>query len=172
MKHKVRISRLMVLVAMTLVSSVALSAPPPSSGAVKAVAKLYRDYAWEAVIEEPSSSELELFQQSRNVLEQYFDRNLATLILRDRRCSETTHEICRLDFMPMWSSQDPEAIGLKVLPTSDPSVVSVEFIYPGNSIHIKLSYYLSKTADGWRISDIRGSTDGSNWSLLSILESK
>jgi len=134
---------------------------------VAAVAKLYRDYAWEAVVEEPDFSDLGLFEQPASVLARYFDKHLVDLILRDQRCREKTPTICRLDFQPIWNSQDPGATELKVLPTSDPTTISVEFTYPSDNSHIKLTYHLSRTKSGWKIADIRGA----GWSLRSILES-
>jgi hypothetical protein len=65
----------------------------------------------------------------------------------------------------MWDSQDPGATDLKVLPTGDASVVTVQFLYPGRSTPIRLSYHLSHTARGWRISDIRTP----KWSLAKLL---
>ncbi len=170
-----RMTRLVLLVllvaGMAMVSGVVSSTPSPPSGAVAAVAKLYRDYAWEAVLEEPTFADLELFQQSGQVLGQYFEKHLVQLILRDRQCSNESHGVCRLDFSPMWSGQDPAATELKILPTVDPTIVSVEFTYPGDQSHVKLSYHLAKTPEGWRITDIQGFSDG-NWSLRNILESK
>jgi len=152
-------------------SGVAPTAPSLRDGAVGAVGKLYRDYAWEAVIDEPTFSDLELFQQSGAVLKQYFEDHLVTLILRDQHCSSESHGVCRLDFSPMWGGQDPQASDLKILSTGDPAIVSVEFTYPGDRSHIKLFYHLVNTPKGWRITDIQGFS-GASWSLRKILEAK
>jgi hypothetical protein len=110
-----------------------------------------------------------LIEQPRAVLRRYFDDSLTNLILEDRACAERTHEICRLDFSPIWDSQDPAASGLKVSATKDPSVVRVTFRYPGNNELMDLSYRMTKTKDGWRIHDI---AYDSHASLLSLLRAK
>jgi hypothetical protein len=92
--------------------------------------------------------------QPRAVLGQYFDDSLTALILRDRACTRRTHEICRLDFDPIWASQDPGAAELKVLATGDSSVVAVTFRYPSTGETIALSYRMVRTPNGWRVHDI------------------
>lgn len=148
-----------------LASASGTQAATPVNGPVTLITTLYKNYAWEAVIEQPDLSSLDLFDQPRNVLARYFDERLVRLILRDRECAEKTHEVCRLDFMPMWSSQDPGAENLIIQQTDKAEIVSVQFRYPGNGELIKLTYQLSQTAKGWRISDIRGAS----FSLLSVL---
>src|SRR2546428_13926594 len=96
-------------------------AQPPS--AVTTVAQLYRDFAWEAVVEEPEWSGHGLMDQPRAILLRYFDEHLTDLLLADRACENRTHGHCRLGFLPIWASQDPAATDLKVLPTQEPSVV-------------------------------------------------
>jgi hypothetical protein len=151
------------------VSLAAAPALPSDAGAQAVVAQLYRDFAWEAVVDKPEWPGHSLLEQPRQVLARYFDENLAALILKDRSCVAKTHEICRLDFSPIWASQDPGASELKVSPTKDPGVVAVKFRYPGNGEIIELSYRMSKTRIGWRVHDI---LYGSGSSLLSVLGSK
>ncbi len=151
-----------------LVSASGVQAATSVNGPVALVTTLYKTYAWEAVIEQPDLSSLDLFEQPRNVLAQYFDAHLVALILKDRECVKKAHEVCRLDFMPMWSGQDPGATNLVIQQTRKATIVSVHFRYPGNGELIKLTYQLSQTAEGWRISDIRGAS----FSLLSVLGSK
>ena len=150
-------------------SLAATPALPSDAGAQAVVAQLYRDFAWEAVVDKPEWPGHSLLEQPRQVLARYFDENLAALILKDRSCVAKTHEICRLDFSPMWASQDPGASELKVSPTKDPGVVAVKFRYPGNGSIIELSYRMSKTRIGWRVHDILYSSGSS---LLSVLGSK
>lgn len=152
----------------TLAGASGVRAAMPINGPVALVTRLYKAYAWEAVIEQPDLSSSDLFEQPRNVLAQYFDKHLVELILQDRECAEKAHEVCRLDFMPMWSGQDPGATDLVIRQTGKAKIVSVQFRYPGNGELITLSYQLSQTAEGWRISDIRGAS----FSLLSVLGSK
>lgn len=137
--------------------------------AIQVVAQLYRDFAWEAVIDEPGSDSYTLLSQPRAVLERHFDAKLASLILEDRQCAIQTREICKLDFSPIWASQDPGATELRIVAGSKPDIVSVKFRYPSNGESIELSYLMARTKLGWRVSDIRY-TSGST--LLSVLTAK
>ena len=166
MHRKAVIVLRIIAVAWLLASNAALADPPKPKEAVAAVAKLYRDYAWEAVVEEPNFDDAGLLEQSESVLARYFDKQMVSLILRDKRCA-LAHGSCRLDFDPIWNSQDPMAKELKVLPTDDPATVSVQFVYAGDNTPIKLTYRLIQTGGGWKITDIIG-TYGS---LRGILES-
>jgi hypothetical protein len=135
--------------------------PPKENSPEGIVFKLYRDYAWEAVMAAGYDG---LMQQPPQTLKQYFDDNLTTLILRDRKCSEKG-EICRLDFDPVWASQDPAAVDLIVEKTKKKDTIKVKFRYPSNNEKIELKYRVIQTPRGWRISDI----SGKDWSLLAIL---
>lgn len=158
--------------AVILFSSVTFAASPDSNP-VDVVAQLYRDFAHEAVIEEPDWKGHSLTDLPRVSLEKYFDHNLASLLLKDNECAAKTHEICKLDFSPMWSSQDPEGVSqLKVKQTNIPSIVEVYFSYFGNKEMIKLTYLMTRTHKGWRISDIQSDSPTMKWSLLSILKGK
>jgi len=128
---------------------------------VALVAKIYRDYAWEAVIDEPDFQDRRLMQQPKEVLRRYFDDKLVQLILDDRRCAERTGEICNLDYEPVWASQDPGASELKVTAGTDPAVVDVSFRYPSTQEEMHLRYRLSGTKRGWRVSDIEGPSGNS-----------
>ncbi|GLQ94413.1 DUF3828 domain-containing protein [Dyella acidisoli] len=148
-------------------TSFAAFGEPPPSGAVATVTQLYHDYAWQVVIEEPTNVGIDLFDQPAEVLSRYFDQHMVELIVRDRQCRDRTHEVCRLDYAPIWDSQDPGARDMKIRATPDPSKVAVDFIYQGDSSRMHITYVLSKTREGWRIADIQGSTG----SLSKVLES-
>lgn len=127
------------------------------------VFQIYRDFAWEAVMAENFDG---LMEQSRSGLERYFDDKLTSLILKDRACAEK-EGLCSLDFLPIWSSQDPGARELKIETTDNQNIIKVKFIYPSTDEKIELLYRVTKTPKGWRISDI----SGKDWSLLLILTS-
>lgn len=133
------------------------------------VVQLYRDFAWEVVIEEPGTPEKSLLEQPHDVLTKYFDDNLAALLLKDRACVNKTGELCKLDYSPIWSAQDPAAAQLKVLDSSKPGVVTVKFRQPVEKKNVELSFRMTKTKLGWRISDI---TDRAFGSLVSNLSRK
>jgi hypothetical protein len=136
------------------------------AGPVTVVAQLYRDFAWEAVVDEPDWRGHALLEQGRDVLVRYFDDTLTALIVRDRECAATTHAICRLDFSPIWDSQDPGASEMKIAATKDSSVVSVRFRHPATGQAIELSYRMIATRSGWRVHDI---VYGNRRSLLALL---
>jgi hypothetical protein len=162
--------RALVFVALlaTAASGVASSQRRPVSGPVATVAQLYRDFAWEAVVEEPSADDHGLLDQPRSVLQRYFDDHLTDLWLADRACEAKRHEICRIDFLPIWSSQDPMARGLTIVQSADRNVVDVTFhTHEDHVVH--LTYHVIRTPRGWRIDDIR---NGSDWSLRQLLSRK
>ena len=150
-------------VALIITSAEASPRPPKANSPEGIVLKVYRDYAWEAVMAGGWDG---LMEQPRKVLEQYFDEKLTSLILNDRACAEK-EGMCRLDFVPIWASQDPSAGDLTVEKTDKANIIKVKFRYPSNNEKIELKYRVTKTTKGWRISDITGK----DWSLLSILSS-
>jgi hypothetical protein len=133
------------------------------------VSQLYRDFAWEAVMHQPSW--IGLMDQPRGILERYFDKKLTTLILQDRTCAKK-EGVCRLNFLPIWGSQDPSASDLEVQQSDKAHIALAKFRYPSTDEMVTLMYQLTKTSKGWRISDISGIMNGTKWSLLSILESQ
>jgi len=149
-------------------SSVAPAQRRPGSGPVATVAQLYRDFAWEAVVEEPSFDDHGLLDQPRSVLQRYFDDRLTELWLADRACETKRREMCRINFLPIWNSQDPTASGLRIIQSADSGVVRVTFrAYQVHTVY--LTYHLIRTPRGWRIDDIR---NGSEWSLRTLLSRK
>lgn len=131
------------------------------------VMQLYKDFSWEVVMSYAPSAHL--IDQPPKLLEKYFDDKIISLLVRDRECAQR-QGMCRLDFSPLWASNNPAASRLDVQQNADPGVVSVSFLTPGSNQRIGLTYQLSRGARGWRISDIRSTTPA--WSLLSILSSK
>ena len=102
------------------------------------------------------------------LLGRYFDAALLKLYLNDKR--EAKGEVGRLDGDPLYNAQDMEIRDFSV---SAPEMVGGETRV---TVHFKnlgkptrVVYILSRTAGGWRISDIRYD-DGS--SLKKILEGK
>ena len=102
------------------------------------------------------------------LLGRYFDAALLKLYLKDKR--EAKGEVGRLDGDPLYNAQD---IQFKDFSVSAPEMVGGETRV---TVHFKnigkparIIYVLSRTADGWRISDIRYD-DGS--SLKKILQGK
>lgn len=144
------------------------SAPVPSEK-VRVVSRLYQEFAWEAVIADPELPGQGLLDQPREVLARFFEGSLVELILRDRGEVAKSHEVGRLDFLPIWDSQDPAATDLRVIEGPAPDAVTVTFRYPGRDEPIRLTYHLTKTPNGWRISDIEYAA---GYKLRKILEGK
>jgi hypothetical protein len=134
------------------------------------VAWLYRDFAWEAMMEDtPWENDL-LINQPAEILSLYFTHDIVALLLKDRACVHRTKEICNLDFDPIFDTQDPGAYSLQISPADQSGTVKVQFIYPGgNQEKIQLTYQVVKTNNGWRIQNIKY-RNGS--SLRQILKGK
>lgn len=145
------------------------SSQPKNSEQEAVVAQMYRDFAWEAVMHQPTW--IGLMDQPREILERYFDKKLATLILQDRACAKK-EGMCRLSFSPIWGSQDPSASDIEVQQSDKSDIILVKFRYPSTNENVTLRYQLTKTSNGWRISDISGDINGLQWSLFSILNSE
>ncbi|MFZ6817182.1 hypothetical protein [Undibacterium sp. Ji22W] len=128
------------------------------------VAKLYKNYAFEAIRDE-SDLDGEFLDRPRNVLLSYLTPSLAKLVLKDRKCAADTHEICNLDFMPLWDSQDPTGAIVRILPTSKNDEVNVQLRYGSETR--TLTYFLTLTNLGWRIRDI--AYENGRKSLVDIL---
>jgi hypothetical protein len=168
MKHWFLVALLMPAAAIE--DCLAQSESSPLAGPVAVVYRLYRDFAWEAVISEPRGDDSGVMEQPKAVLERYFDTRLTNLILKDRECAQRTGAICNLDFAFIWDSQDPAAYGLTITPgTGD--TVDVAFKYPDKGSPTRITYQTTKASGHWRISDVRFKSQKGR-SLLSILQGK
>ena len=101
------------------------------------------------------------------LLDRYFDPALLKLYLKDK--IEAKGEVGRLDGDPLYNAQDME---IKDFSVSAPEMAGGEARVTVNFKNLgkpTLRYMLSRTANGWKISDIRYD-DGS--SLKKILEGK
>ena len=107
-------------------------------------------------------------------LSRYFDAELLKLYLKDKR--EAKGEVGRLDGDPLYNAQEIQITNFSISApktTGGPSrtaiqtLVVVRFKNIGKSTRVE--YVLGRTADGWKISNIRYD-DGS--SLKKILQGK
>jgi hypothetical protein len=140
--------------------AVAQAAEPPS---VAIVSQLYRDFAWEAVLAPPAAPGLA--QQPKSVLLRYFTPQLASALAADAACASQHHEVCALDFLPLWGSQDPVAQDLSFVQTSNDQV-QVRFISPPSRQAVVLEFKTVPTKIGWRVADISYSSGPSLAQLL------
>jgi hypothetical protein len=136
--------------------------------AARLVENLYRQFAWEAVIAMPDPSQPGLIDQPKAVLEQFFTPELTGLILQDREEVARSGEVARLDFLPLWNSQDPSASDLRVSAGSKQDTVAVSFQPLGAEGRTEILFVLEETPVGIRIADIEYS---GGYSLASLLKS-
>jgi hypothetical protein len=148
-------SALLLAVATTCAPAADAQAPWGGAEAPSAVVvRLYRDFAWEAVLA-PRNDSLPFIEQPRPVLERYLEAGLAGLLLADRECVRRTKEICRINSHPLFDSQDPAATDLEVGAPDAGNIVRVRFRYPGSGARVEIRHVVEFTASGWRIRDIR-----------------
>lgn len=115
------------------------------------VLRLYRDFAWEAVLSQPG---VPMFaDQPKAILRRYLTNRLASALAIDSICKARQHEICHLDFMPLWASQDPTARDLAISQISRDEV-RVEYTPTASQSKIVLLFRVEQTEVGWRVADI------------------
>jgi len=163
----------MIDIAIAAMMALALLPSPqtPAAAATAAravVARLYQEFAAEAVIDTPELSIADLFGRPRAALARYLDEPLVALVMADRACSQRTQEVCNLDFAPIWDSQDPVGVTVTIDEPRDPARVPVELHYPKEPAR-RLTYVMVKTPAGWRIHDIEYD---SHESLVAMLRKK
>ena len=124
----------------------AVAQPPPSA----IVSRLYHDFSAGAAAN--ASGAADFIDQPRTVLQRYLTPALAALLRRDRRCAAATRSVCRLDFMPLWDSQDAPAGPVRVRAGAGRGIVDVRI--GAGAQPTLLRYHLVSTRAGWRICDI------------------
>ena len=159
---------LLILLALVM-SAGSTQAEEQVSPEVAVVARLYRDFAWEAVVREPKPREPTFIDQSMKVLLQYLDPELVRLLMADRACVEKSTMLCNLDFAPIWASQDPTGASSWIQPGKRPGAVDVSLRYPSGEA-ISLQFEMVQTPSGPRIRDIH--YDNGRPSLMAILNRK
>ena len=119
------------------------------------VAQLYKAYG----TEQSSERETRLFSR-------YFDHDLMQLYLKDKR--EAKGEVGRLDGDPLYNAQEIQITDFSISApriTGSEALVTVRFKNIGKPTRVEC--VLHRTANGWKISDLRYD-DGS--SLKKILQ--
>ncbi|SEM12756.1 hypothetical protein SAMN05428989_3134 [Pseudoxanthomonas sp. GM95] len=130
----------------------AMTAQAADKTASDVVARVYRDFAWEAVMPGAGTG---LAEQPEMVLRRYFTPGVARQLAADAACKARRGEICGLDFVPLWASQDPAAQDLTIVASPDPGTVDVRFKFPSTGERIALKFRLVPIKAGWRIADIK-----------------
>jgi hypothetical protein len=143
-----RVSQAALGILLFVASSLAHASGDPGK---QVVLKLYQDFAWEAVLS--STEALGLADQPEKVLLRYFTPELASALVTDSVCKKRTREVCKLDFMPLWGSQDPAAQDLAISSGGN-GVVQMEYVYPATGTRVVLKFQITSSKVGWRIADI------------------
>jgi hypothetical protein len=117
------------------------------------VAKLYKDFAWQAVASQEDLFGDDLSHQNKSTLEKYFAPALADLLVKDAACRKRLQDICNLDFDLLFDSQDPRVTDLDVSTTS-PGKVSVVYKDPVDGKATRIDFDVARVAGSWKITDI------------------
>jgi hypothetical protein len=117
------------------------------------VAKLYKDFAWQAMASQADLFGEDLAHQRKATLEKYFAPVLADLLLKDAACQVKYQGICNLDFDLLFNSQDPRVTDLDITLAS-PGKVSVVFKDPVDERQTQIDFAVAQVAGVWKITDI------------------
>lgn len=130
------------------------AAPPQSkSGDISLIAKLYKNFAWQALGTTQDVFGKSLQQQDEAVLRQYFDPTLAALIVQDRECVSRRAEVCNMDFDPLFGSQDATVSDFTIQRESA-GRIAVAFTSPSSGEKAKLLFHMTQSGTAWRINDV------------------
>ena len=135
------------------------------------VYRVYKDFAWEAVFaqngqENPVLGD-PLVDQPVSILRKYFDPDLAKLLVKDAQCA-SSGQVCKLDFDPIFASQDNMVFDLRIHLIRSRVVETEYSLRPGGKI-VRMLFKLKFTETGWIINDIIY-PEFANRSLRNILQ--
>lgn len=159
------------LISCAVAASLLLASAADARTETTVVAQLYKTFAWEALVGIVPPDQAQAFkplaEESESVLGQYFSPELTALLVADKKCKVRSREICKLDFVLLFASQDPAAMDLSI-ERAAPGVVKVMFTFPSTREKIELKYKLARIRGDWRITDITYPSLG-DASLVKIL---
>lgn len=124
----------------------------PAGAATEVVARLYKDFGWQAFATNEVFGE-GLEHQGKEALMRYFSPELAELLVKDRACQRREQGICRLDFDILFDSQDPVVTDLDVKPGSA-GKVRVSFKNPVNGQTTNIEFVVARSAGKLKIVDV------------------
>lgn len=117
------------------------------------VAKLYKDFAWQAMATQADLFGEDLAHQGKTTLEKYFAPALANLLIKDAACQVKYEGICNLDFDILFDSQDPRVTDLEVSVTA-PGKVSVVYTDPTDGKKTRIDFVVTRVGRSWKIGDV------------------
>jgi len=118
-----------------------------------AVARLYKDFAWQAMASQAELFGEDVTHQSKANLGKYFTPALADLLARDAACQIASGGICNLEVDLLFDSQDPRVTDLEITRTA-PGKVTVSFKDPVADRTTRIDFLVVRTAGRWRIADM------------------
>jgi hypothetical protein len=132
----------------------------PTGGPADVVRALYRDYPVEG-----RAKRLPFWNESREVLARYFDPRLTGLLLADQACQARGHFMCDITFNLLCACQAGHPSGYRFCRSRRGTEwVEVRFMLLGEER--SLAVLTTKSAAGWRISDLVFPEGGSLVDLL------
>jgi hypothetical protein len=129
----------------------ALAAPAEAETAV--VARLYKDFAWQAIAGQTQLFGEDLAHQGKATLEKYFAPGLADLFVKDAACQVKYQGICNLGFDVLFDTQDPRVSDLEITAVG-PGTVAVVFADPASGEKTQIEFKVTKVAGIWKIIDV------------------
>ena len=148
------------------VSAVQAGAQQRDSAPVALLSRLYTEFAWEATGGDNGPGGHTFSDQSKSALLRYVDSELGTLLLGDAACINRSDAICRLDFAPLWDSQDPDVAEVSFTRTSGHPGTVIAHLRSPTGTETLVTYQMRRTSVGWRIADIEYTAKGSLRNLL------
>jgi hypothetical protein len=124
-----------------------------TNGEAAVVAKLYKDFAWQALASQHDLFGDDVAHQHKATLEHYFAPTLADLLVKDAACQMRSQGICNLDFDLLFDSQDPRVTDLEVSATS-PGHVAVVYKDPVDGKATRIDFDVARVAGNWKITDV------------------
>jgi hypothetical protein len=124
-----------------------------TNGEAAVVAKLYKDFAWQALASQHDLFGDDVAHQGKATLEQYFAPALADLLVKDAACQIRSRGICNLDFDLLFDSQDPRVTDLEVSTTS-PGHVAVIYKDPVDGKTTRIDFDMARIGGAWKIADV------------------
>jgi hypothetical protein len=117
------------------------------------VAKLYKDFAWQAMAGQPDLFGADISHLDKRALEKYFAPRLADLLVKDAACAIKYQGICNLDFDLLFDSQDPRVTDLEITAVA-PGKVLVVFTDPVEQKKTQIDFKVERIGGIPKITDI------------------
>lgn len=124
-----------------------------TGGEAAVVAKLYKDFAWQALASQHDLFGDDVAHQGKATLERYFAPALADLLIKDAACQTRSQGICNLDFDLLFDSQDPRVTDLEVTTTS-PGHVAAVYKDPVDGKTTRIDFDVARVGGTWKIADV------------------